>query len=620
MILSAPPRPLIGASLLAAAIALLGTPAPALAHSFLVSTSPAQGQRLSQAPDSLLLEFSEKVDIASTELRLLSPEGTLVGDLKPELSANGLGIRAAVEVPEEEIYVVSWQAQSAVDGHGSSGEYAFSTGPVSATGVLPGATQSEPVDKASLISSWLFGFGLAGALGGLVLRAIGVIHTLNSRAAIRTGLFFGLAGVATAAWSNGSRSAMLAVTAQLLFLPLVLVGAGRSWKLASGSTMLAAGAWASRSHGAAEGPLGWAVDYLHLVVGAAWAGSLGLVLVIGWQARRSRADWLPALRLYARPALWFVLVLGATGTVAALSLVPSWEQLWSTSYGRTLVLKITVFCAALVAALAARRWGLRGSHAALARRAMSAEGLFVVSAIVLAGVLASGAPPPDAATAEQLLGPVPLSSQVTRDAGLAGQLNVEVSSDGERLDVRIFGPSGTVPGTDIQAVLTDPAGSVDLKPRPCGSGCFTQAVDLKPGSSRVTVAARAPEWAGGQFPATLHWPPGEHSPNRLQDLVTKMRSIPELTVIETVDSGPGSVVEPHTITVTGDQFIDAEPYAGANLNEVWVLARSPERLRLYLPGSQISAFLELDSEGRIARARLITPGHEITRQFSYNER
>lgn len=318
--------------------------------------------------------------------------------------------------------------------------------------------------------------------------------------------------------------------------------------------------------------------------------------------------------------MWLVLVLGTTGTVAALSLIPGWEQLWSTSYGRILVLKIMVFGAALVAALAARRWGLRRSHAALARRAMSAEGILVVAAIALAGVLASGAPPQDAATAEQLLGPVPLSSQVTRDAGLAGQLNVEVSSDRERLDIRIFGPSGTPPGTDIQAVLTEPAGrSLDLKPRPCGSGCFTQAVNLKLGSSRVTVTASAPEWTGGEFPATLHWPPGEHSPNRLQDLVTKMRSVPELTVIETVDSGPGSVVEPHTITVTGDQFIDAEPYAGANLDEVWILPGSPERLRLYLPGSQISAFLEPDSQGRIARARLITPGHEITRQFSYDE-
>ncbi|MBW3590482.1 MAG: copper resistance protein CopC, partial [Actinobacteria bacterium] len=161
MILSAHPRLLIGLSLLAATIAVLGAPAPALAHSFLVSTGPAQGQRLSQAPGSLLLEFSEKVDLASTELRLLSPEGNLVGELRPELSAGGLGIRAPVEIPEDGIYFVSWQAQSAVDGHGSSGEYAFSTGSVSATGALPGANQSEPVDKGSLISSWLFGFGLA---------------------------------------------------------------------------------------------------------------------------------------------------------------------------------------------------------------------------------------------------------------------------------------------------------------------------------------------------------------------------------------------------------------------------------------------------------------------------
>ena len=615
-----PPRPHLfaGASVLVAIIVILIAAPPVQAHSFLVSTTPAQGERLSQAPEWLLLEFSEEVDLASTELRLLSSDAAQIAELKPEAVGSGLGIRASLKPLENGVYVVSWQAQSAIDGHGSLGEYAFSVGPVSTSGVLSRSRQSEPVDAASVISSWLFEFGLAAALGGLTLTAIGITQFASTSAAVRAGLLLSLFGVGAAALSDGSRPAMLLVVAQLLLVPIVLTGAERSWKLATGSAVAAAGIWATRSHGAASGPVGWATDYVHLVAGAAWAGSLGLLLVIGWQNRRKGLDWLPLVQRYAQLAVWFVLALGVTGTVAALDLVPGWEQLRSTSYGRILLVKVALFAAALVAALAARRRVLRRSSPIAVRRIMAAESACIAVAIALAGLLGASTPPPRVATADQLLGPVPLGAQVTRDAGLAGQLNVEVSSNADRLDIRVFGPSGSLPGTEIQAVITDPNGRLlKLEPRPCGSGCFTQAVNLKPGATRVAVTARAPGWTGGEITATLHWPPGGRRPDLLQDAVAKMRSIPTLTLTETVDSGPGSTVRPNTFTLSGDQFIDAEPYAGANLEEVWLLPGEPVRLQIYLPGSQIFGLLELDQQGRISRSRLITPGHLITREFAY---
>jgi hypothetical protein len=61
--------------------------------------------------------------------------------------------------------------------------------------------------------------------------------------------------------------------------------------------------------------------------------------------------------------------------------------------------------------------------------------------------------------------------------------------------------------------------------------------------------------------------------------------------------------------------MDAEPYAGANLDDVRLAGE--DTLVLYLPGERIFATLELGADGRIARSRIVTPGHEVTRQLSY---
>lgn len=60
-----------------------------------------------------------------------------------------------------------------------------------------------------------------------------------------------------------------------------------------------------------------------------------------------------------------------------------------------------------------------------------------------------------------------------------------------------------------------------------------------------------------------------------------------------------------------------EPYAGGNGSEVRTLTGKPDRLALYIPGSQIFAVLVLDDAGRMTSSRLISPGHDIRRRFSY---
>lgn len=606
-----------------ALVPLYGWVTMAGAHSFLVSTSPFQGQRLDSAPEVLVLEFSEAVDLESVRLELQAADGGEVRRLEPELEGGGLAVRAAVGPTDDGVYVVAWEARSAVDGHGSLGEFAFAVG--AGAGSVPSSTQSEPTDPATLVASWLFTAGLAAFLGAAVIRASGGDQAVGPgerdllRRAARPGLAVALGGVGVAALVGRSDLVALSVVAQLLLMiALIVVGLGRGWRWPILASVAAGAVWATRSHGAGDGLVGWAIDFVHLIAGSAWLGSLVLVVIVGWRLRREGESWLPVVRTYARPALGLVLVLGSAGIVGAVRLVPSWSQLWSTTYGRVVVVKLLLFAGAALAALLARRRGLGGDRPRLARRVMSAEAVLVLGAAGLAGLLVAGAPPLPPAAAEQLLGPPPLGDDVARDAGLAGQLNVEIASDGQRLDISVFGPSGPLAGTQLDVSVQGPRGEIaDLAPRPCGAGCFTLALGLEPGATSVAVTATASDLTGGYFEGRLRWPPGDREPDRLASLVARMRQVPELTLTEQVDSGPGSVSAPGTFTIDGDAFVNAEPWAAANLEQVWFREGDPDRLTLYVPGSQIFAQLELDPEGRIATERLVTPGHLITREFQY---
>lgn len=590
---------------------------PAGAHSFLVATDPAQGERLAGPPAAVVLEFSETPDPASLQVELRTADGERVDVAEPEVA--GLDVRVPLGDLADAVYVVGWAATSAVDGHGSAGEFAFAVGDVS--GDVPAARTGSSTSGWGVAATVLFFVGLALAAGALALRGVAGGHdAVPGVGIVRAGLLLTVAGAAVAFVASdtdaGSRWELL-VAIELVAVALLLVGLRRGWAGPLLFSVAAAGVWAAGSHGAAEhGVLGWAVDFVHLAAGAVWVGSLVLVVVAGWQSRLQRRPWLPLVARYARLAIGLVAVLGLAGVVGAVQLVPSSSDLWGTSYGRLVVAKASLLVVALGAAAVGRWWGLNRNKTDGVRSLMTGEVTIVAVAVILAGLLANGAPPVPAASAEQLLGPPPMDGDIIRDAGLAGQLNVEVAANGTRLDVDVFGPSGPPAGTEVGVTVEQPDGSqVDLVPRPCGSGCFTQAFELQPGATTVRVSMSAPGWIGGYYEARLDWPPGPAAPERLAALVERMRQVPELTLIETTTSGPGSKVSPAQVTMSGERFVGGEPYAGANLDDVHLVGENV--LVLYLPGEQIFATLELDSAGRLSKARLVSRGHEIRREFTY---
>ena len=602
----------------ALAAAVLAGARPASGHSFLVSTTPAQGQRLVAPPTELVLRFSERVDLSSVKVTMRTGAGAKVDTGRPQLASDGVEATIPLSQAGEAVYLVGWEGFSAVDGHGSLGEFAFIVGNASAR--VPSARSAAPTSARGVLSSWLFFLGLSLAAGALVVRGLaGSGHGGPRRATIRVGLLGAMAGAALAlpGSPDGWQELLLLGALQLLAASLVLVAISSRWWVPLTAALAAGGAWAGRSHAAGEhSVLGWLVDFVHLGAGAVWLGSLAVVGAIAW--RRRADDPLVLVRRYARVALPLVVVLALAGTGAAVALVPSWDALWHTGYGRLVLLKVGLLAGALGLAATSRWCAVRRGKPRELRWLMRLEAAVVVVAVAVAALLANGAPPQPTVAAEEILGPPPMAAAVARDAGLAGQLNTEVVADGARLDIVVFAPGGPVRGTTIEATLQRPDGAkLDLVPRPCGPGCFTQELALGQGRTTVVVTAAAPTWIGGQFIAQLTWPPGEPGHGRLGELLARMKAIPHLTMTETVDSGPGSKVTPNRYDVSGEALMTREPYAAANMEEVRFFPGPPPRLLLYLPGSQMFVHLELDAAGRIARSRLVSRGHDILREFAY---
>ena len=119
--------------LLVLVVALLATPAAALAHGELKSSVPASGSRLAVAPMELRLTFTEAVEMTFTRVELIGPDSQLVA-LGSLAYADGDARRVVVAAIRGPLvagtYTVAWQIAGA-DGHPVRGRFTFT--------VLPGA-------------------------------------------------------------------------------------------------------------------------------------------------------------------------------------------------------------------------------------------------------------------------------------------------------------------------------------------------------------------------------------------------------------------------------------------------------------------------------------------------
>ncbi len=652
------PRPVWQTARWIAALAgALGTvvllPGVAGAHAFLVSSSPRPGERLEAPPVSVELRFTEAVVPGSVRIEVRTDGNRAVDAGPSQLLEGGLGAEVLLPRLRDGVYVVSWRARSAVDGHDELGEFAFAVG---VKGPLPPTATTRRAGRVAwpqAVASWPAVVGLLLAAGGLVSERW-IWSPVATR--LRVGvprlpvgwlLGLSLAGVAvsflllvgggsaggTAApprWASAlatpaGLSAAVQGVATAYGLWMLVLPRIRPWAVVPLGLAIAAAA--VRSH-AASGAAWWALpaNVVHLGAAAVWSGALAHLILVAWRLRggEDRDALVEGARRYAALALWLVALVLATGVLVALPRFSTPGELLGTTYGRILLVKLALVVATLALATAARRRALGvppTPRIRLLRLLVRPEGALLLAVITAATVLANAAPPRPATAAGVLLGPPPLEGPVVRMAGLAGSpLAVHLAAARGRLRVEVVEPSRR-PATDARIELEgrSPGGrEVGIEPRVCGPGCATTRFDWQTGTTGVAVRVASNEWGEGTAHFSVPWPPRPERPGLLRRVVEAMRAQPRVVMVERVSSGPGASAR-NTAELTGERFVAQEVYASGGATDVRLVPSSPRvrRLTLFLPGSWIWVLLEIGPDHRLARETIVSPGHQIERSFSY---
>lgn len=532
--------PALLAAALLAVLTVGGTAAPASAHASLVSTDPAEGAVLPEAPDEVTFTFDEAVSLVADGVQVYDAAGEPV---EADASSSDAVVRAGLpDGLDDGTYVVTWRVVSS-DGHPIAGSLTFHVGAPSPT-VEPPQTQATGEDESLRTTVAIVqALGYVGLLvaGGLALfvgwTARGIRLGEVARRRVLLALRFG-AGVAVAtaalgvplagAYQQGLGLRGLGdagsydpslVGDQITVLVLHVVGLGlavvmtareRATPSLTGDLGAAVAVWSPAlvGHTRAYEPVSLLVvtDALHLSAGAVWLGGLvGLALTLG--SLRGRAgDTTRLVSRFSAVAAGLLAALAVSGVLMAWRILGSWSGLVDTAYGRLLLVKLGV--AVVVAAVAA--WNrLRlvpavatggrndGSRAAgLVRRAVAVEAVLLVALLGVTGFLTGRPPAGEAAAA-----PAPADTGVV--TGTAGDLRVLALLDDaggrqRRLSIQVQDETGEPVDLHAPPEVALRSGDVDLGEVPVvpvASGTYLATVTFPaPGEWEVQVSLRVSEF------------------------------------------------------------------------------------------------------------------------------
>ncbi len=126
------------AALATALLIALGMASPAAAHDYIISSTPADGAVLAEAPARIEIEFSADIIEASPAFLMLDAAGSVVWEATPEL--NGRVATAPFPDIPAGAYSLNWSLVSS-DGHRLEGAIPFTLGDAAGT---PIATEPNP--------------------------------------------------------------------------------------------------------------------------------------------------------------------------------------------------------------------------------------------------------------------------------------------------------------------------------------------------------------------------------------------------------------------------------------------------------------------------------------------
>ncbi|HEY0738311.1 MAG TPA: CopD family protein, partial [Herpetosiphonaceae bacterium] len=519
------------------------------AHANLVESTPAANQVIAEDPATARLRFSEPLEASYSRAVLLSVDGGPVSTDLSRVDPNDEYV-ILLDLPAlpEGQYVLQWRTLSSADGHTLEGVVPFAIGdpesanapvllppappdPLALPSALDVALRWLTVLSLSLIVGSLF-FGsvvwqpvvapesvvsqeLATAMRRLLLVAaiVALLAALGTLilAGSKTGL--GVIGLLT-----GSRVGLLLGLRVLLALALLAVLSLNISYQRAAALVLGGGALLTislLSHSAApqtrdasvlsavETGVAILFDFVHLLATAAWVGALP-VLLLGVRAlRRNKTEKLngkPTLLVarFTGLATAAVIILTATGIYTALQRLSRISELWSTTYGLALLIKLGLFLL-LLAIGGYNRWRIapllaaaRHTPTALDRLRQSVrfEIAAGVALLLAVGVLTASTPGRDALG----LAPGYVSSATVEDATLTLQVvRGDIAGDVFALDTRGL-PAGMQPQVLLRVSMpAHQMGEQDLELREIEPGRWggRASVMTMQGSWNVEAIVRA---------------------------------------------------------------------------------------------------------------------------------
>ena len=530
--------PALLAALLIAAFAVLGLAAPASAHATLISSDPAEGAVLNEAPDQVTFTFDEPVQLVPKGLLAFDASGDPVD---VEASASGVTLEGDLAGGlDDGTYVVTWRVVSA-DGHPIAGSLTFHVGAPSAKVEAPKVGPSDP-GAVPTVQAVVHGFDYVALLlaGGLALfltwtargvriddavrrRLVRVLRVAALVAVLAAALAVPLAGAYQLGSGLGGVLDPAAldpalVQEDLLVLLLHVVGLGAAaWAAGRRSslvvdllTLLAVWSPALVGHTRAyePGTLLVVTDALHLTAGAAWLGGLvGLALALPALSGRPRDAALLITR-FSTVASGLLAVLALSGVLLGWRIVGSWSRLVEETYGRLLLVKVALVLV-VVAVAAYNRLRLvpqvgddaghdaRRRGAGLVRRAVIAEAAVLVAVLGVTGFLTQKPPGGEAPTPPATAGTGVVTGTAADDLKVLAVLDAGVGLQ-RRLIVQVQDLAGEPLDLYDAPAVTLSTDSVDLGEvtvAPSGVGTYVADVVFPTaGTWQLQVSVRVDEF------------------------------------------------------------------------------------------------------------------------------
>jgi copper transport protein len=526
------------AAVLLAGLLVGSAGAPASAHASLVSTDPAEGAVVPEAPDVVTFTFNEPVSLAGDSLQAYDAAGEPV-----DVDASARDEVVTADLPDDladGTYVVAWRVVSS-DGHPVAGSLTFHVGAPSEHVVpprdAPAIDDSAMRDVASVVQALSY---LALLLaGGLTIflswtsRGIRLHDAVRRRlvllqrgSAVVAVLVAAVAVIVSGAYQRGAgigglfEAASLdpalvgddlsVLTLQVVGLGLAVVMAGRATPSLAGDIGAALAVWSPAlvGHTRAYEPVSLLVltDALHLSAGAVWLGGLaGLAIVLPSLAGREREGAL-LLSRFSTVAAVLLGILAAAGVLLGWRILGSWSGLWETTYGRLLLVKVGI--ALVVGAVAAfNRYRLLpraadGPHEARRRATYAVRRVVLLEAALLVGLLGvTGFLVEQPPRSEAAITPAAPASNVAR--AVVDDLRVLAVLDGtpgrqRQLLVQVQDLAGEPVELRERPEVSLRSDDVDLGTvpvTPTGAGTFLATVTFpEPGKWEVQVSLRIDEF------------------------------------------------------------------------------------------------------------------------------